>query len=415
MKIRILGLLVFFLLYCGVSLPLLSGLTQDINPSVLMVISPADAHKKEALESITNYYHQRGIRFKTALNSDFSGIEGLKEHLQNQYKIEGLSDLILPVRGFTSKIRIDLHGSAYELISDKFFSNLDDDPLWTNEISVSRASVDEMYSISKRSYVPKLQLDLAFPMINYMRSQGKCWIYHEVDPSQMGAELKKQSQAKGYQTQTYFETEGDRPSGQKPDYPLNQSTISNSSGTFTFFMSSIEILHPDAEGNAEIQKHPEFMRALLHDKNNSGAVDPGEVEITSFYSYNDTSSLVHRIGFLPLFNNSQLNLNNFSSIISHEYPGETFIHYGQGSGTTASYLAVLRLVAENLLAGKTTGQAIDVYRSYKEKFSLDLYHQELFALSLFVRGDPTLSIADLASSPIMRLSLQKSFISVFRP
>jgi hypothetical protein len=78
MKIRILGLLVFFLLYCGVSLPLLSGLTQDINPSVLMVISPADAHKKEALESITNYYHQRGIRFKTALNSDFSGIEGIK-------------------------------------------------------------------------------------------------------------------------------------------------------------------------------------------------------------------------------------------------------------------------------------------------------------------------------------------------
>jgi hypothetical protein len=168
-------------------------------------------------------------------------------------------------------------------------------------------------------------------------------------------------------------------------------------------MSSIEILHPDAEGNAEIQKHPEFMRALLHDKNNSGAVDPGEVEITSFYSYNDTSSLVHRIGFLPLFNNSQLNLNNFSSIISHEYPGETFIHYGQGSGTTASYLAVLRLVAENLLAGKTTGQAIDVYRSYKEKFSLDLYHQELFALSLFVRGDPTLSIADLASSPIIEI------------
>jgi hypothetical protein len=402
-KIRTLCLVVLLLLHHCCLIPLLPGTAQEKSKSLLMVISPADVQKRDAIESIHSYYERRGIQFETALNSDFSSAEALKEYLQKQHQTAGLSDLILPVRGFQSKITVDIHGTAYEFISDKYFANLDNDKLWTSEISVARASVDEMYSISKRSYATEVQMDIAFPMINYMRSQGKCWIYYEVDPSQMGAELKKQAQAKGYQSFTYFEAEGDRSSGQKSDYPLNEATISNAKGNLSFYLSTIEILNPDADGSAEIQIYPHFMRAILHDKNKSGAVDPGEVEITKFYSYHDTSSLIHRIGILPLFDNSQLNLNSFSSIISHEYPGNSTINFGQGSGTTASYLAVLRLVAENILAGKTTGQSIDVYRSYKEKFSLDLYNQELFALTLFVRGDPTLSIGDLTSSPMLEL------------
>ena len=66
---------------------------------------------------------------------------------------------------------------------------------------------------------------------------------------------------------------------------------------------------------------------------------------------------------------------------------------------TASYLAVLRLVAENLIAGKSVGKSIEVYQSYKEKFPLDLFNQELFALSLFVRGYPSLSLGELVSAP----------------
>ncbi len=399
MKVNTLFLAVVLVIFGCSILSLPPGVSQSKGPTLLMVISPADAQKKEAIERIHSYYDARGISFETALTSDFSNAEALKDSLRARYQKEGISNLILPLRSFQSRITVNIHGTEHELLSDFYFANLDGDPHWTSEISVARTSVDEMEAIAKRANAPEVQMDFAFPMINYLRAQGKCWVYHEVDPSQMGADLKKQVQNQGYKAVSYFESEGDRSCGQKPDFSLQEETIAQASGNVSFYLSTIEVLNPDAEGNAEIQRYPQFMRAILHDKNKSGTVDPGEVEVKKYYSYSSQTTDIHRIGLMPLFDNSQLNLNQFSSIISHEYPGKAPIFFGQGSGMTASYLAVLRLVAENLIAGKSVGKSIEVYQRYKEKFPLDLYNQELFALSLFVRGDPSLSLGELVSAP----------------
>ncbi len=387
--------------------------TQQEGPLVLMVLSNTDAGKKEDIQKISHYYQQRGFLFKAEPASQYPKPEALKEALIEKYENEDLNYVILPEREFRKPLPITIDGEVFDQPSDKYFSNLYDNEDMSNEISVARSGVDDLSMIAGRAFSDDVYMDIAFPIINFLRQEGRCWIYPEVDPSLLGTFIKSLSLEKGFNVATYFETEGDSPSGQKPDFPLNKESILASTSNFQFFISTVEELRVDPDGHADINQYKDFYRAVFVDENQNGSADYGEVEVKEYFSFSDQKTTFHKIGFLPLFDNSSMNLNQFSSIIGHEMPKGIPLHFGESSGRTASYLAILRLVMENLLSGKTVGESIDVYHQFHERFGYDPFKQSIFAFTLFVRGDPTLRLQDLAPKESIEIVPEDSLTLLF--
>ena len=138
-----------------------------------------------------------------------------------------------------------------------------------------------------------------------------------------------------------------------------------------------------------------------------------EIEIKEFWHFPSTSTNYHRIGVIPIFNNTDLNLNYFSSIIGINNIGGEYEHYWgrNGSGKDESMLTIIGLATKNVLLGQPIAKGVFMsYNQYDKMFPgiTDRYDQRFWALALFVRGDPTMTIKDLTLQP--RVSIEPSSV-----
>ena len=375
------------------------------NPLIILFVGADESGSVESINVISSWYQNQGYAFKTIAGT--ISAEELKNQLKAEWKDNKLVACILPVKYSKKSISFKIGDEVFEQKSDKYYSNLDDDKNMTSEIVIARATVAEMVDISRRQLSTEIKADFAMPISNFAASAcvpGQCWEYKKSDPSYLGQDCKKMFLQKGYKTNTYFETEGSMTSAQKPDFSLTEENIRASDANFRFFMDTKELWITHSEGYATSSFHKEFNRAILVDANKNNLAEKGEVSVQKFYSFSkETETKIQKIGFLPLFENQDMNLNEFSSIIGIEHcDAGKWVVYGDGTGLTASQYAVFRLVIENLVNGKTVGESIDVYKQYKDKFPLDKYHQEVFALTLFVRGNPMMRLSDLLSQASLK-------------
>jgi hypothetical protein len=379
----------------------------EVKSLVLLIVGMDEIKKTEDIDIISKWYQNQGFAFRSVSGHDFVNSDELKTFLTNEWKINGLVACILPLKTFNEKVSIKIGDEIHTQQSDKFFGNLDNDKNMISEISISRATVAEMSKISKREFPSQLIADFAMPITNFATAAcipGKCLEYKKSDPSYMGQDCKKIFIQKGYKARTYFETEGSMTSAQKPDFSLNYENISNSDANFSFFLDTKEFFITHPEGYALGSDHKEFKRAILRDDNKDGLSNKGEVSLENFYAFSKEEAKMQKIGFLPLFDNEEMNLNGFSSIIGVNNPDfDCFAVYGDGTGLTASMYAVFRLVVENLISGKTIGESIDVFKQYKDKFPLDKYHQEIYALTLFIRGNPLFRLDDFVGKAQLKV------------
>lgn len=327
---------------------------QTGKPLVLMVLPNIDAHQVN-IKLFESYFGQRDFRFEGVEARTFeSSPEKLKAYLKLRYTQDKLSHVILPPNAFRRMMKADWRGKEIQLVSDKFYTNLDDDTHMLDEISLGRCSIADLARIAQRKLSDTLSIDVAFPILNYSRRGcGGTPIPPIRDASHFGYHLKKLANENNYTLNTYFEQEGSYPSARKPDYPLKHELLKQSKANVKFYMSTFEEL--DYSGGWFVyQGHRAFYHAIFQDQDKNQFVDQGEVSILPFFSFDDQVADLHQIGILPLFDNTQMNLNAFSAIVGFEFP-EIGFSVGDQSGTTGSYFAVLCLVFENLLAGNTIG------------------------------------------------------------
>jgi hypothetical protein len=358
------------------------------------------AGHNDNLKLFENYFGQRGFRFEGVEARTFqSSPEKLKTYLKHRYAQDGLQHVVLPPNAFRRPMQVNWRGKDLQIVSDKFYTNLDDDSSMLDEITLARCSITDFARIVQRNYSDTLAIDVAFPILNYSRRGcGDVPIPPTRDASHFGYQLKKLANEAHYTLNTYFEQEGSRRSAREADFPLNLQLLRQSSANVKFYLSTFEELIY-SNGWYLIEAHPAFYHAIFHDHDQDHFVDQDEVQVHPFFSFDDQWVKVHQIGILSLFDNALMNLNAFSAIVGFEFPKGVYLEAGDQSGTTGSYLAVLGLVFENLLSGKTIGESIDVYHQYLQRFTNDNSQQEIVALTLFVRGDPTLRLHDLVAAP----------------
>jgi hypothetical protein len=378
-------------------------------PGVLLVVSRGESAKATLLQQVINWKTKQGFNIWSISAEQFINAKALKVFLQEFYRSNPtLRYVILPMDSFFGTIACKIDGSTYDISSDMYFENLDDDPGFNAEIIVARSSIEELGEISKRTNMDKLTCSLAFPMINYDRwacVPGECLQYVKCDASHLGDDIKRQWNRKNIKAYTLYEQEGISKSFLKPDFALNEENVAKQleQSNVVWFLNTLEPLQPKPEGYVLYSVYQDFYRSIwTEDKNDDKLITDPELTIKPFFLFSDAKSTFHRIGFLPLFDNEHHNLNQFSAVIGVNPVPCSYVP-GDGTGIGESALSVFRLVMENLINGKTVGESILVFEDYRDMYPDDPYHQEYYALGLFLRGDPTLKIQDLQEKSKMEI------------
>jgi hypothetical protein len=378
---------------------------------ILLVVDKLETNKTEIIQQVVDWKINQGFEVWISRIDDFINASEIKTYLQKFYKSHpNMQYAVLPPHSFEGKIKVKIDGKEYEFVSDKYFENLDDDPLFDPEIMISRATITELGDISLRNNLNQLTCNIGFPMISYDRwacVPGECLQYVKCDASHLGDDIKRLFTRKKIKTVTFYEQEGISKSFLKPDFPISEETISKSleQSNIIWYLNTLEPLQPKPEGYVLYSTYSEFNRAIwVNDNNQDKLITDSELDIKPFFSFSDAKSTVHRIGFLPLFVNDKMNLNQFSSLIGiSPIDGCSYVP-DDGTGIGPSVLSLYRMVMENLVNGKTVGESIQVFNQYREQYATDPNHQEYFALGLFVRGDPTVRIQDLVEKAKLEIT-----------
>lgn len=376
---------------------------------LLLVVSDTQSSKIELLKQVISWKQSQGYEVWSTTADQFENAKVLKIYLQEFYKSNPtLRYVILPIDSFFGSIPSSVEGEMNDITSDMYFENLDDDPEYIAEIMVARASLDELADISKRKNWDNITCSLAFPTISYDRwacVPGECLQYVKCDASHLGDDIKRQWNRKNIKAYTLYEQEGISASFLKPDFPLNEENVAKQleKSNVIWFLNTLEPLQPKPERYVLYSVYPDFYRAIwAEDKNQDKLITDSELIMKPFFTFSDTKSDFHRIGFLPLFDNANLNLNQMSSVIGINPVPFSYVP-GDGTGIGESALSLYRLVMEKLMNGKTVGESIQVLKDYKTMYPDDPNHQEYYALGLFVRGDPTLKVQDLLEKSRLKI------------
>jgi len=408
--------------------------TKKIATGPLILVVLEDSEYEAGLLNYIARKESEGYQVKL---EKLSNIGKKPEQMKNYFRKLKASDsnfkfAVIPVDYLSGML---FHYNVRNEISDYYYCKLSDDKnmmgwkeILTPDIYVSRAN----RSMLEREFtkLTESKMLITFPIMRYMHKiydQG-CWYadLKKADPSRLGNTLKSLASNLGINVKTFYETRGVDPSVNKPDFQLSNENISREATNANFILSSntAEFTYIDFKNKKTlVENFTDILTTAVYKFDNGDKfADRDEIELEPITDFSNLNN-IDRIGGLFFESNKNTNIiNSFSSYASYINNGlvaATARYYGEkpenwyeetgpglyynddGSGLVPSYVSDIRFFAEEILAGKTTSEAL--WNMGSKSINTFGFEYDTNSISMkwhgAIYGDPAKALKDTIEQP----------------